>query len=190
MPASEPPAQDSASPQAPRAPKLNALERAQRDLAAGRPDLARDRLTGCLYTLHRRGEYRQDVYILLGRVLFEMRDYARAGAAWLLTEHHGADVATATAAFHKRFGNDAGAILSLVKPHAPSEDYPPAVQERLKAWGYRYRPYRPRSNPHAMHEHVEGEEKGVRPIEMGCIIAALVVGLTIAYMVWLSFRPR
>jgi hypothetical protein len=182
MPAEETPAQSPGIP--------HALQRAQRDLQAGRPDLARDRLTGYLYTLHRRGVYHQDTYVLLGRVLFDMRDYARAGAAWLLTEHSGAEVDTATAAFFKRYGREPAAVLHALKPRAPSEDFPPAVQQRLKSWDYRYRPYRPRSNPHAAHELVEEEEKerGVRPIEMGCIWAALLIFAFIAYFVYVNFR--
>jgi hypothetical protein len=155
---------------------------------AGRPDLARDRLTGYLYTLHRRAEYNQEAYALLGEAYFAMREYAHAGAAWLLTERQGADVDTALQAFHKRYGTEPAAMLHAVKPRAPSEDYPPQVQERLKGWGYRFRPYRPRSNPHVIHSQEQTQpQTGLRPIEMGCLLAAGLLGLAI--LSWL-FLPR
>lgn len=167
----------------------NAIERSQTDIAAGRPDLARDRLTGYLYTLHRQGAYRQEAYALLGAVHFEMRDYARAGAAWLLTEKKDAESQKAFDAFYARYGNDSVNILKIVKPHAPSEDYPPAVQERLKSWNYRYRPYRPRSNPHALDELAEKEQvSGVRPVELGCALAVLVFAIIFLYWVWMNIR--
>jgi hypothetical protein len=171
----------------------SALERARKDLAAGRPDLARDRVTGYLYMLHRRGKYDQEAYLLLGEILFSMRDYPKAGAAWLLTEKTGPEFDQALEAFHKRYGKDAVNTLRLVKPHAPSEDYPPAVQERLKAWNYRYKPYRPRSNPHVLHEEIAEElaaRKTLRPIELGCAVAGLIFFMAIAYFVWLSIRVR
>src|SRR5471030_1051535 len=99
-----------------------ALERARRDLEAGRPDIARDRLSGFLYTQHRSGRYDQAAYLLYGEALFAMRDRARA--AWLLTEKSGPDFDLAVAAFNKRFGSDPVNALRVVKPHAPSEDYP------------------------------------------------------------------
>ncbi|HYG75445.1 MAG TPA: DUF6584 family protein [Planctomycetota bacterium] len=174
-----------------RRPRQSALDRARLDLAAGRPDLARDRLTGYLYTLHRRGDFSQDAYLLLGEAHFAMRDYARAGAAWLLTERSGEDTERAVAEFHKRFGRDPANVLQQVKPRAPSEDYPPAVQERLKGWGYRYRPYRPRSNPHAMHE-LTGEEKqqGLRGIEIGCGLALLAGTVMFVFWIYVNFFAR
>jgi hypothetical protein len=168
--------------------KKSALERARRDLESGRPDLARDRITGYLYTLHRRGDYSQEAYLLLGDAYFAMRDFAPAGAAWLLTGRQGPDVDQAVKAFHERFGNDAVNILKIVKPHAPSEDYPAAVQERLKTWGYRYKTYRPRSNPHVEHELGEPQQKGLRPVEVGCLVAILAVAA--AYISWLFISTR
>lgn len=167
-----------------------ALDRARRDLAAGRPDLARDRLTGFLYTLHRQGEYNQEAYLLLGKVLFAMRDLPQAGAAWLLTERHGPDVDEAVQAFHKRYGRDPLNVLRALKPRAPSEKYPPAVQERLKNWGYRYRPYRPRSNPHAEHELDAEPAHGLRPMEFGCLAALFALAAAGAFWLWLSVRAR
>jgi len=169
----------------------SALERARKDLSAGRPDLARDRVTGYLYTLHRRGQYDQNAYLLLGEILYSMRDYPRAGAAWLLTEKSGPEFDQSLEAFQKRYGKDAANMLRQVKPHAPSEDYPPAVQERLKTWDYRYKPYRPRSNPHALHEEDAVERAArptIRPIELGCAVAALMFIASIAYFVWASLR--
>ena len=170
--------------------KKSALERAREDLAAGRPDVARERVTGYLYSLHCDGEYEQDAYLLLGEIYFAMQDYPRAGAAWLLTERSGADVEKAFTAFYERYGRNSTNILRVVKPHAPSENYPPAVQERLKAWDYRFRNYRSRNKPRAG-ENIrdnEGEEKpGLRGIEIGCLLAVVVVGMLTAFWVYLNF---
>ena len=143
--------------------------------------MARERLTGYLYTLHRRGQYDENTYLLLGEVYFSMRDFARAGAAWLLTRRDGPDAQQAFDAFHKRYGHDPANMLHQVKPHAPSEDYPEAVQQRLKSWGYRYTPYRPRSNPHVSEEH-SGEEprRGLRPLEIGCLLLIVLTLVLIA----------
>ena len=183
---------DAGRPEVPkRSNRGTALERARKDLDAGRPDIARDRLSGYLYTQHRSGRYDQAAYLLYGDALFAMRDLARAGAAWLLTEKTGPDFDTATAAFHTRFGRDPVNVLRVVKPHAPSEDYPPVVQARLKSWDYRYRPYRPRSNPHAITEHSEDEATtGLRPVEFGCIGAAVIFALLFAVWLWMSFRRQ
>ena len=170
--------------------KTSALERARADLAAGRPDQARERLTGYLYTLHRAGRYDQTTYLLLGDVCFAMHDFARAGAAWLLTEKTGPEADRATAAFYQRFGRDPANVLMQVKPHAPSEAYPAVVQERLKSWDYRYRPYRPRSNPHALTEKSADDsgEKRVRPVELGCIVAVVIFAL--AFIFWIVVSSR
>jgi hypothetical protein len=167
----------------------SALDRARKDLAAGRPDLARDRISGYLYTLHRAGRYDQQAYLLYGDALFAMRDFAKAGAAWLLTEKSGAEFDQALAAFKTRYGSDPVQVLNLVKPHAPSEDYPPAVQERLRSWDYRYKPYRPRGNPHAITEH-SGEDRvaGLRPVEFGCIVAVLFAAAVVVYFLWVRMR--
>lgn len=163
----------------------SALERARADLASGRPDLARERLTGYLYTLHRAGRYDQQPYLLLGEVYYEMRDFARAGAAWLLTEKSGPEVERATEAFYRRYGRNPHNILKLVKPHAPSEAYPALVQERLKAWDYRYRPYRPRSNPHVLTEtpDVQPTKGQLRPVELGCVVTLVLFALV--FLFWM-----
>ena len=163
----------------------SALERARADLAAGRPDQARERLTGYLYTLHRAGRYDQQTYLLLGDVCFEMRDFARAGASWLLTEKSGPEVLRATEAFYQRYGRDPINVLNRVKPHAPSEAYPAVVQERLKSWDYRYRPYRPRSNPHVLSENTEDPpaKDQLRPVELGCVVAVVIFAL--AFVLWI-----
>ena len=169
----------------------SALERARRDLASGRPDLARERITGYLYTLHRAGKYDANAYLLLGDACFAMHDFAKAGAAWLLTDKSGPDVEKAGEAFHRRFGRDPVNVLKQVKPHAPSEAYPPAVQERLKQWDYRYRPYRPRSNPHVLSEQTDdgdGRVRGVRPVELGCAVAAII--FVLLFVFWLFFMVR
>lgn len=169
------------------APASGALERARRDLAQGRPDLARERLTGLLYTHHRRGEYREEVYLLLGEVCFAMKDFSRAGAAWLLTTKTGPEVDEALRAFHARHGRDAVNLLKAVKPRVPSELYPPPVGERLKSWGYRYRPYRPRSNPHVL-EELQERPKGLRPFEIGCALLVLMATVAAALYLLLVFR--
>lgn len=167
-------------------PRLSALERARADLAAGRPDRARDRVTGYLYTLHRRGEYKQDAYLLLGEIYYAMRDFPRAAAAWLLTEKQDAEMETALQAFTVRYGQDAVNVLRQVKPHAPSEDYPPLVQARLKSWDYRYRTYRPRSNPHTLGDAPPEAQRGLRPVEIGC--GLFLLAIIVAVALWL-FRP-
>ena len=111
-----------------------------------------------MYSLHCRGEYSQDAYQLLGEIYFAMHDLPRAGAAWLLTERSGEEVERAAAAFYERYGRTPPNILRVVKPHAPSENYPPAVQERLKAWDYRYRNYRSRNAPRAG-ENILGQRR-------------------------------
>lgn len=171
-----------------------ALERARRDLSAGRHDLARDRVTGFLYTLHRRGDYDQAAYLLLGDIYFEMHDLPRAGAAWLLTERQDENSTRAIEAFHKRFGTDAANILKLIKPHAPSEDYPPLVQERLKGWGYQYVAYRPRSNPHTVNElsaeEQAGKKPGLRPVEIGCLLLFVMGAVLMALQFFMRFLGR
>ncbi|MBE7465744.1 MAG: hypothetical protein HS116_19900 [Planctomycetes bacterium] len=155
-------------------PLGRALERARQDLAAGRPDLARDRLHGFLNTLARRGLYRADAYELLGEIHLEMKDLPRAGAAWLLTSKSGPDVERAVAACYARYGKDGTALLQALSPRAPAELYPPDVQARLRAWGYRFRPYRSRKHPRA-EEPVEFRTQGLRPAEVGCAIFVLML---------------
>ena len=62
--------------------KPGAMERARRDLVDGRPDRARDRITGFLYGLARAGTYREDAYLLLGDAYWAMKDRPRAGAVF------------------------------------------------------------------------------------------------------------
>ncbi len=177
-----------AMPEPESAPRsTGALERARADLANGRPDLARERLTGLLYTYHRRGEYREEVYLLLGEVHYAMKDFSRAGAAWLLTTKAGPGVDEAMRAFHARHGQDPVNVLNAVKPRVPSELYPPQVGERLKDWGYRYRPYRPRSNPHVL-EELQEQTKGLRPFEVGCALLVLAGTLAAALYLLRAFR--
>lgn len=153
-------------------PEPRALVRARADLAAGRPDRARDRLTGFLYTLARRAAYREDAYALLGEVHAAMQDLPRAGAAWLLTTREGPEIERAVAAFHARYGHENRAVLHALKPRAPSEAYPPAVQARLLEWGYRFIPYHSRKHPMAA-EPLDAPVRGVRPVEVGCALFAL-----------------
>lgn len=170
--------------------KSSALERARADFANARPDLARDRLYGYLYTLHSRGEYNENAYLLLGEVLFAMKDFARAGAAWLLTERDDANAQFAFDAFHARYGKNSSNALVIVKPHAPSELYPPKVQERLQAWNYRYIPYRSRSKPRAdLDTPLTEAPASIRPIEAGCIIM-LVIGVVLACLYFYSTLNR
>jgi len=171
--------------------KESALARARRHLAEGRPDLARETLKGYLYTLHQRGDYDVAAYDLLGETFFQMRDYARAGAAWLLTERSDADAQRAIEAFHARFGNDPVNILRALRPHARSEAYPPAVQERLKSRNYRYVPYHSRNKPRAS-QNIPDEEalRGLRPVELGCLMAVIGFVIAAGYWLWMRFLAR
>lgn len=171
--------------------KSTALERARADLAAGRPDLARDRLHGVLHSQLVKGEYSEETYVLLGDIYFAMRDFARAGAAWMLTERSDADAQSAFDAFHKRFGTDAVNMLNAVKPRAPSELYPPKVQDRLREWNYRYLPYRSRSQQRGEEETVPDEaQPTLRPIEAGCIAMVIVGFFLFCGYVYLIFFGR
>ncbi len=157
-----------------------ALARARKDLLASRPDLARDRVTGFIYTLNRRGEYQEEAYDLLGQIHYAMRDLPKAGGAWLLTEKSGPEVEEAMTAFFERYGTQSVNLLKATKPRAPADLYPEAVRDRLREWGYRYLPYRPRSNPHADSEWVDQKpQKGLRPIEVGCLIGVAFLGMMV-----------
>jgi len=187
---STPPSSPAGEPARPKRPKTTALERAQRDLQNGRPDQARARITGYLYTLARAGEYKEAPYLLLGEACWAMQDRAAAGAAWLLTTKEGPDVSAAVEAFHARYGKDPANVLHALKPRAQSESYPLPVQERLKSWGYRYRPYRPRSNPHVLSEQSEAPTKSLRSIDMGCLLFVLVFVLTVVAVLSYLFQGR
>jgi hypothetical protein len=160
----------------------SALDRARADLAAGRPDLARDRVQGYLHTLALKGEYSAETYVLLGDIFFAMRDFARAGGAWILTDRDDDCARLSFEAFTQRYGKKPANILDAVKPRAPSENYPPAVQERLKSWGYRYLPHRTRTQKRAAaDESDEAPQSGLRPIEAGCVVT-LIVGFVLLCM--------
>ncbi len=148
----------------------SALDRARADLAAGRPDLARDRIQGYLQTLSLKGEYSADTYSLLGDVYFSMRDFARAGAAWMLTDRDDDNARIALDAFIQRYGQKPANVLAAVKPRAPSEVYPPKVQERLNSWGYRYIPHRTRAQKRAAASEPDEERSGLLQIDAGCIV--------------------
>jgi hypothetical protein len=164
----------------------SALERARADRARGRPDLARDRVTGYLAALHARGVYEQEAYLLLGEIHAEMRDYARAGAAWLLTERHDALAEAAFDAFRTRYGDDPVNILQALKPRAPIEAYPQTVVERLQALKYRYR--KP-GEKHLAEADAE-QQKDLRGRDMGCVVfLAAMLGLLL-YFVFLVVRAN
>ena len=171
--------------------KSSALDRARADLASGRPDLARDRIHGLLHSQLIKGEYSEETYALLGDIYFAMRDLPRAGAAWLLTERSDPDAQQAIEAFHTRYGVDAVNVREAVKPRAPSEIYPPKVQERLLQWNYRYLPYRSRAQRVAAADMPdEDRPAGVRPIEAGCIIAVIVGILLLCMYLYTIFFAR
>lgn len=170
--------------------KLSALERARAELQAGRPDKARDRVTGWLSSLHLCGEYSQEAYALLGEIYFAMKDFSLAGAAWFLTERDDADSRMAGDAFHERFGRDPLNVLRATVPRAPLEAYPPKVRERLSACGYRHVPRRSRRAPGGAIEGEGGVRSGVRPIEAGCLLFAVMSVIFIAYYFYLTFRGR
>jgi len=166
--------------------KPSALDRARADLTVGRPDLARDRVHGYLVTLNQRGEYSQETYSLMGEIYFAMRDYPRAGAMWMLTERDDADAQKAFDAFAKRYPKNSG--REAVNPRAPSELYPPKVQERLKQWNYRYVPRRIRKQ--GINANDEGEVTGVRPIEAGCLVAGVILLVMACFYIYLTFFGR
>lgn len=162
--------------------KQPVLDRARADFQAGRPDKARDRLTGYLSTLQSRGEYSGEVYALLGEVHFAMKNFAHAGAAWLLSERESADVDFAVKAFFERHNvHDFRNILRALKPRLPLEAFPPRVQQRLKDWGYKYAPYQSRAEREAEEAAVRKESRSVRPIEAGCLLFAALAVLFILY---------
>lgn len=168
--------------------KLPVIERARAELKAGRPDRARDCLSGHLRALNQRGEYSQDAYLAMGEIYFAMKDFAKAGAAFLLTERSDTDAEFCFKAFFERHGSeDFKSILHALKPHAPSESYPPKVRERLSGWGYRYVAYRPRKEGG---EEAQPEVKGLRPIEMGCLIFVVVVILIAGVYLMAIFGHR
>lgn len=165
-------------------PKKPILERARADLQAGRPDKARDRLTGHLRTLQQRGKYNAEIYALLGEVHFAMQNFAHAGAAWLLTERDGADVNFAVKAFFERHNvHDHRNILRALKPRLPLEAFPPRVQERLAEWGYQPRPSR--AEREAEQAAAKEVGSGVRPIEAGCILVCGLLVLLVMYYIFL-----
>ncbi len=74
----------------------------------------------------------QDVLVALGLVLFAMGDLPQAGRYWWLTERFDEDARAARAAFNKRYGANAAAVLhALPRPTHP-ELYPDSVRIRLE----------------------------------------------------------
>ena len=165
--------------------KHSALERARADLQSGRPDIARDRVTGYLSNLHQRGAYSQEAYLLLGEIYFAMKDFPLAGAAWFMTERDDADSRMANNAFEQRYGLDPTQILQTVKPRAPLEAYPLMVRQRLEGCGYVGVSQFGRKN-----EALESEKQasGVRPIEAGCLLFAILCVIFVVYYFYLLSR--
>ena len=164
----------------------DALERARADRARGRPDVARDRVTGYLASRHAHGIYDPEAYLLLGEILSDMHDYARAGAAWLLTERQDETAQKAFAAFRERHGDNPVNILQALKPRAPLEAYPPAVRERLEALKYSYRA------PGTRHGEPEAAEEAheLRGRDMGCVFVLLIFVAALVYFIFLIVRGR
>jgi hypothetical protein len=76
------------------------IERARRDLEAGRTWKARDRLRG---TLVARGD--DELLGLLGEVHFAMGDLPAAGAVWFACQRTGEEAEAADEAWRERYGN-------------------------------------------------------------------------------------
>lgn len=108
-----------------------AVEAARRDIDAGRLWKARDRLDGAVRT----SPHDAELLLLLGEVLYEMRDLPRAGAAWILTQRDDEAARAAVAALYERYGCDEKQIRRAIPYKQPIEGYPEAIQDRLMALG-------------------------------------------------------
>ncbi len=106
----------------------SAAERVRRDLAAGRPWKARDRLITAVGA--NPGD--QELLEMLGEVYYGMGDLPAAGRFWLVSTRVGADVDAALAAFEERWGSNLGEKLKQVPMRGAVEDYPPPARDRLR----------------------------------------------------------
>jgi hypothetical protein len=117
------------------------MHRVEADIAAGRLWKARDRLEGKLF----HAPANQKVLELLGAVRADMGDLPAAGLAWFLTDGDDPRRDAAHDAMRERYGGGPNLAYRL-KVRAEIEDFPGAVQERLRALqdetGGRWRPAR------------------------------------------------
>ena len=154
-----------------------AIDRARDDLAAQRPWKARERLRSYLKAFPLDAVARD----LLGQTLYDMRDLPAAGALWFLSERDDDDARAAIDALRDEHRRSGAAFRATLDVRAPIEDWPPLVQDRLRALqaeaareGARWDPYAPR-----VVEHIEGRvlsAHGDRLVLAGCL-AALVLAL-------------
>jgi hypothetical protein len=103
--------------------------RAREDLVNDRHWEARDRLTGFLAN----HPTDQSTLEFLGELCFLQRDLPAAGRYWYLTSRDDESARAARSALEERCGNRAANIISVVKPRAPIHEWPPPVQQRLRA---------------------------------------------------------
>ena len=103
------------------------VERARKDIEAGRLWKARDRLV----VVVGEGSASQEVLETLGEVYFAMGDQPAAGRFWFLTERGRSDMEEAMASFEERWGSNLGEKLKVVPFNGSAADYPPAARERL-----------------------------------------------------------
>ena len=154
-----------------------AIDRARDDLDSQRPWKARERLRAYLKAFPLDAVARD----LLGQTLYDMRDLPAAGAVWFLSERDDDDARAAIEALRGEHRRSGAAFRSSLDVRAPVEDWPPLVQERLRALqaevgsgGARWEPYAPR-----VIEHIEGRVRSARGDRLalaGCL-AALVLAL-------------
>jgi hypothetical protein len=113
---------------------MSALERAEEDVERGDYGLARQRLTSYLAA---KG-YNPEVLTRIGRLCHDMHDVYQAGRYWLTSTAEGDQVEEAISWFMKRSGTDPAGIASRLPRMVRLEsmdDYPEAVQERLRRLG-------------------------------------------------------
>jgi hypothetical protein len=135
-------------------PRPSVEERCRRDLAAGRPWVARDRLYGAL----RDRPADPALWTLLAEVHEDMRDLPAAGAAWFLTDRgdDDAQAAAALAALRSRHTSVQSLAHVIAVRCAPEELAPAAqsrvatVQDQLAAQGWSWEPpaHPRRGGPH------------------------------------------
>ncbi len=108
---------------------VQAIVRAQADIAAGRLWKARDRLRGAFVTCPADPEVNR----LLGEVLYEMGDLPEAARYWAMTDQADPRFEAAYSALQERHGGDPVAVASAIPVRAKLDELPPVAQQRLRA---------------------------------------------------------
>ncbi len=109
--------------------RARALERARKDIDAGKLWKARDRYNGLLRTY----PSNQAVLDALGEVNYRMGDTPAAGRYWFLTERDDEAATRAIDAMYERYGRTAIAFTDALPVRDSIGSFPPRVQERLRA---------------------------------------------------------